>query len=1072
VTRIFILALLYLVTGWLGLKIPYAGSHITLFWLPTGIAVAALFRWGRGVWPGILIGAFLVNLSIGSSWLLAVGIAAGNTLGPLISAWWLKRIGFHAAFDRQKDFGSFIIAACLGMTVSALCGTANLYMAGLLPMASYGFAWLTWWMGDSIGVLLAAPLLLTLNRQNIALLRHKHSEISIWILIAGTVAWFAFIQDYKQIGISFPLVFLTLPLLVWAALRFGNTGSALAGLGFATVAVLSTVLGHRYFLLPDFHIGLFLLWSYMATTVLTGLLISALQAERKRIEESLQEALKESQDLYHNSATGFHSLGPDGTFLKINDTEVNWLGYAREELIHKMKVSDILSPSGLQTFQREFPKLIERGWHRNLEVEFVRKDGSILPTLISATAVKDEQGHFLMSRSTVSDLTEKKLAETQLLKLSLAVEQATESIVITDLEARIEFVNDAFINSTGYSRDEVLGLNPRLLQSGQTPQAIYDQLWAALTSGQPWQGEMINRRKNGEIFPEYVICSPIRQPDGRITHYVAVKEDITEKRRVANELSRHREHLEELVALRTAEVSMAAENTRVFVKHAPISIAMFDLDMNYLVTSDRWVEEFGRGHVSLTGCNHYDIYPDLNEERKLALQRSLAGETIKNDAELSYEKDGSKQWLRWASLPWRNPDGSIGGIIISAEVITDRKVFQEQLAHAKELAERANIAKSAFLANMSHEIRTPMNAIIGMAHLMRLDGVSPKQTRQLEKIDVATKHLLAIISDILDISKIESGKLTLEKSDIVVSELMARIVSIHASHVKEKGLHLIVDVEYLNQHLLGDPTRLSQAIINYVNNAIKYTATGSITIRVRALENNEHDTLLRFEVIDTGIGIKPEPMERLFQSFEQADNSNTRKYGGTGLGLAITKKLAELMGGEVGCESTEGVGSTFWFTARLAKAETNNMNSEHTALENTDSTKPQLLSDFKGCRILLVEDEPINQEIMLEMLKHLGLHVDAANNGIEAIEKATLESYDLVLMDMQMPLLDGIDATIKIRQLPGWELTPIIALTANAFSKDRSKCLNAGMNDFLAKPVDPHLLFSTMSKWLAVQPKK
>ena len=285
--RISLLALAYFATGWLGLQMPYSGTHITLVWLPTGISVAALLVWGRVVWPGVLLGAFVVNLSIGSSWPLALGIAAGNTLGPLLCVRWLTHVGFHPAFDRQKDVASFFVAAMLGMALSATLGVANLHLAGLVPWESLGPAWLSWWMGDAVGVLLVGPLLVTLNRNNLAQLIQDRKALLLWLAVALPVVWLAFVQDYGELGRSLPLAFLTLPLFAWAALRFGMTGASLAGLAFSVAAAWGTTSGHGTFALSNPHLSLGLLWMYMATTVVTGLLISALQTQRKLAEDEV-----------------------------------------------------------------------------------------------------------------------------------------------------------------------------------------------------------------------------------------------------------------------------------------------------------------------------------------------------------------------------------------------------------------------------------------------------------------------------------------------------------------------------------------------------------------------------------------------------------------------------------------------------------------------------------------------------------------------------------------------------------------------------------------------------------------
>ncbi|MDD2741503.1 MAG: PAS domain S-box protein [Rhodocyclaceae bacterium] len=786
------------------------------------------------------------------------------------------------------------------------------------------------------------------------------------------------------------------------------------------------------------------------------------------------------------------ALNQEGEVSMINAAGCRLLGWSEDELIGKNWFETCLpQPEGMSQVFPVYVDLITGATEgvEDFENTVVTRSGERRLIGWHNVLVKDQHGAVLGTLSSGRDITDKRASQELLRRLSQVVEQSHDAVLITNLVPEIEYANAAFIERSGYGLDELIGRNPRILSSGQNSPAIYAAMWEALAHGESWQGELINQRKNGQIFTESAVISPLRQRDGVITHYMAVKQDISATKKLMQELEQHRNELSVLVRERTAALNLA------------------------------------------------------NEEIK-ALNLSL-----------------------------------------------ESRVLQ---------AESASRAKSAFLANMSHEIRTPLNAVIGLTQLLQKDVREPRQADRLVKLGDAGNHLLGLINDILDLSKIEADRITLERADFSLAQVFALISGLVANKLTEQNLSWSTQIDrMIPAQINGDALRVQQVLFNFVSNAIKFTECGGVEMRARLVEQSSDELCIRCEVQDSGIGISGEDQLRLFQSFEQADASTTRKYGGTGLGLAISRKLAHLMGGDVGVISSVGSGSTFWFEARFAFAHSKPLLhsqpvsliqrrclvvheneaiganvvqhlsalkirayasrtikearvrletaqraggaydflllSEHLAhgaspdellplkpgklslfLLSEGSGKvslpaqlsplmagtihlpfdPSLVHNlligdlvrqqpgfrdeaptmaakvemvkFHPAHILLVEDNEINQEIARDLLVDAGLNVTLAENGQEAVERVAQERYDLILMDMQMPVMDGLEATSLIRQMPEGESIPIVAMTANAFSEDKALCLAAGMNAHVAKPFTAEGLFGTLRHWLAV----
>ncbi len=784
------------------------------------------------------------------------------------------------------------------------------------------------------------------------------------------------------------------------------------------------------------------------------------------------------------------------------------------------------------------------------------------------------------------------------------IETANAMILGLARDGRVLFVNAKVEEITGYPRDALIGHDWFSLllpdDPGQRTRAAFE---ASNAAGQPirdFENTLLTR--DGSARRILWGNNQLTTAEGEWI-WVATGIDITALREAERQLLDQQHQLEALVDTRTAELASAADSLRrqgqelqAIFDNASTGIALFD-DRTIRRCNRTMEDLFGYAPGQLLNRTSRQLYLDEASFRQVASDFDAAmarGEQYRAEYEMQ-RQDGSRFWCRMRARavdPSRAKEGHVG---MFEDISAERAVLDE-LREAKETAERAAQARADFLANMSHEIRTPMNAVLGFTNLLLLRIGEGRERAYLERIKSSGQHMLTLVNDILDFSRTGSGQIRLERIDFRLGRVLKGAVSMVAEAARTKGLELIIDVEPgTPSQLRGDPKRLGQILVNYLGNAVKFSDHGTVVLGVSIIERDADSAVLRFEVRDHGIGLHPEDQARVFESFEQADSSITRRYGGTGLGLAIAKDLARLMGGEVGVVSAPGQGARFWFTARFdcdehaaapwltlpdlrrarvllaaandeARAVTGRMlesmsfrvdavgsapeciahlrraeaagepyvlcyhdlglpgqggrelaslladqplaqRPKFIALQDgLDGTPPWHAADtlltrpvtpsalfnaamnvlrgaasatlvsllperaaggiHAGCRVLLVEDHEPNRELAIELLERHGLWIDLAENGAVALQRVAVEHYDLVLMDVQMPVMGGLEATRLIRSRPGSAGITIIAMTAHAMDGDRERCLEAGMNDYLAKPFSPQALDEKLRLWL------
>ncbi len=724
----------------------------------------------------------------------------------------------------------------------------------------------------------------------------------------------------------------------------------------------------------------------------------------------------------------------EGRILFMNDFGLELFGFTAEELVGEPIVGSIVPASDV--VEKNVRIMIDEiaadpAKYEDDETENQRKNGDRIWMAWRNTPILNDDGSLREILTIGIDITERKRAEDELRKLSQAVEQSSSSVVITDLAGDIEYANPKFTEITGYTLEEVLGQNPRVLKSGSQPKEFYADLWATIASGREWHGEFCNRKKSGELYWESASISPVRDASGKITHYVAIKDDITERRRIEQEV---------------AEQKQLLENTLESLTHPFYVIDAEDYSIQVANSAARKLGVSGDStchalsHNRDTPCDGEEHQCPLVEVKKT--KKPFTVEHIHSDS------DGNPRYVEVNGYPIFDDDGNVVQMIEYSIDITDRKLMELEVEEAKDAAESANRAKSTFLANMSHELRTPMNAIIGYSEMLAEDAEDDGHDDiipDLEKINAAGKHLLALINDILDLSKIEAGRVDLFLETFDLHQMLDEAVSTVKPLITKNDNRLATDFADNLGNVRMDLTKLRQALFNLLSNAAKFTEGGIITLTA-AKELRDGAEWLTLSVSDTGIGIREDKLETVFEEFSQADDSTTRDYGGTGLGLPISRRFCQMMGGDITVTSKIGRGTTFTIELPIQ------VEAQEAVPTAGRPEQPEAKEVVPGVRpILVVDDDPDSRELVQRTLESEGFSVVTAATGEEGLELARELKPSLITLDVLMPSMDGWCVLREVKADPELEHIPVMMIS---IAGDKDLGYTLGAVECLTKPVD------------------